>query len=148
MSFYQHFLVSKVPVYLQVIEADGWSYGRTKLAVQSSLDFHDRGETAKIEALTRIGKHLWKRLTGRRNLQTSHMHLPKLPRSFSESQEIRRKLSSYLSFLGSAEPSFRLKSGRSAKTTNPAVTFDTKQTHISIISSQGLKDAATPSLIS
>lgn len=55
MSFYRHFLVFKVPVYFQVREADGWSYGRTKLAVQLSLDFHDRGETAKIKALTRIG---------------------------------------------------------------------------------------------
>lgn len=29
--------------------ADGSSYGRTKLAVHSSFDLHDRGETAKIE---------------------------------------------------------------------------------------------------
>lgn len=76
------------------------------------------------------------------------------PRSQSEDRGSRRPREQAKAFFLSLLPwqrGTRLKSGRSATTINPAVTLDTKQTHIlpsyQCANNAELKDAAIPPLI-
>lgn len=64
---------------------------------------------------------------------TTSQQLPKLPRSFSLAKKSSESFPPISPSLAARNLHyFRLKSGRSAMIVNPAVTFDTKQTHISV----------------